>query len=558
MNLLTLMVESWFDRRNVQKIRQLISLDPEAAEILAPETSAIYRVPPPPSREVELSFDIDEAKYHLRRSLLELFCMGHRIYIIDSDPFALFSKPVAVAVIKGLGQKPAYFAIGKSHVFINEGAFPLFSHDALLETVVDNEHLIGPPELTPDIQATTLGPLTGKFPPEDLDNPKKDDPRPKIDPPPTGTSTSSKTVLLMYGLCFQNYLIPYYSASSGKPDKLWRKTEQVTSAFKSRSYETETSLAGEHDPTQSSKAETFPKMMNGLKKDIEAHTAYCNNENDQLVIYISAHGYSRKDNDTGDVALVYQPKKGVEEFITYRKLLDTLAGIPEIRKAPEKVYLIIFSCRAGRIFEGGVMPTHLKGMHILTSSNSSDQKSYTVNEFVLWIQQALHKKKGARTWEDFVKLVKWYGRKSLCSKGTPRNGDVTGCVATVTLTSVKYGGDDIGVTWRYNLRFDGKTKGNTSRGPCRTIDKHILKHGDTESQNIVVHERIWPKNETVLLDCLITAYNFECNQENPYRETISFKCVCNNTIYKTIKVPVSIIGGGKAALDFEFKIETSS
>jgi hypothetical protein len=534
MGFLTRAIERWFDRRCVGAILRSLS----EAETFDPQRLAIYRLRLDRARTTAVSTEIPAEELVIQRGLADAILLGTRAYVVDGVPLALFGKPTALFAFRGVGLTPIASIVGEGQVYVDQHPFHFFSPDELREIAVWNGDRIGdlpgaPPPV--EIFATSLG---GTFPPTDLPNPPKGSPQPA---PPSAPTFSCPPVLLFYGLCFQT---PEEENGLSIEDPLWQETQNVANEFKRRGYTSKSWRAGTNGPA-SSEAGTFAEMMNDLSVDLAGQTNFCKCVDDQLVLYLAAHGYGR--NPTGRVAMKFEPKPDSPEWVTWEDFLDALAKIPQIAQNPAKVYLLVESCRSGIVFEGGgTAPASLKGIHILTSCPDSRKLGAALG-FSQFIVFALGRYK-AVDWKHFVQIVKWQGPDS---NGTsPRNGDLSGCRFTVTLAKVTYGGADLGDQWEYKITVDRTTT---------AIAKHQLKNSSAENRTDVVYDRLFgPCPSPVTLNPICAATEKGTFIDDAGESTSPLIAQCNGTAQTYANtVNVTTLWRGTAKLTFDFTIATT-
>jgi hypothetical protein len=328
-------------------------------------------------------------------------------------------------------------------------------------------------------------------------------------------------------------------------DPLWQETQNVEAEFKAHGYRTATALAGKTAPNGGA-AGTFAEMMAGLAADIAAQTAFCRCADDQLVIWLSAHGCRPSTNPTGDYALAYEPVSDKPEDVTWQSFLDALAAIPALAATPQKVFLIVESCWSGRAFEPAVAPGPLRGLHLFTGANASTQKCGAL-QFSEYVRFALGRYKAAN-WDHLVRLVKWQAATG-GSLGTPKSGDIDGCRLTMTLARIVYDGSDIGDEWEFTIAAAGATT---------AIAEHVLGNGGSETPGKVVYDRVFgpcpsPVSFSARCDATCTT-----GLNRSGSTTVAVARRCDGTA-GTLSVPVSVVTSfsGTAALTFSFDLTSA-
>jgi hypothetical protein len=383
-----------------------------------------------------------------------------------------------VAAFRGLRRQPELVRTGRQTCLIGGRAWPPLAAAAQLESAIENADAVPLPERGgPVYQAQPLRP---PFPADDRPYPVPPGPRPPRAPapPPPAMGPPCPEVFLFYGLCFQ-YEDPS-PLNTGEP--LWGETQAVGRAFAARGYRVKDGRASGPAP-DGSKAKTFEDMMAGLDADLNT-TTFCQCPGDQLVIYLAGHSEYPGDTPPFRTQQIrYVTDKDTVDLVTYQRLLDRLAKIGKIANAPKKLYLIVESCRSGRLHEGGVFPPELAGMHVLTSTSDTLTKS-CVNGFSVNVTEALGRY-GAVDWTHFVDLVKWGHAKAgqpAQYPHQPKNADAGPCRVKVTLEVVNYGGADIGDDWMYDIEVDGL---------ATNVAEHNLANTASENPRRVLYDRLW-------------------------------------------------------------------
>ena len=396
MNFLRIRIEAWFDRRATGIIRSHVAADPELAEKIRWKLAAIYRVALPDTLSVTFRGD-EGGERTIRRGWSELLALGYRIYLLDGYPGALFSRPQAVFAMKGLARRPAFVLPSQGAVTINGEHFAHFNQRFLqraaifgqghIPTTVFGQQADDPDTLVPGELAEQVGaPIGGDWPEEDRPVPTQ----------PPGLGAAPPQIgghKLFYGLCFQGY--SEVDDAGRRKDRLWEETVHVGTGFRRRGYRVRYGLAGVRAPDESP-ANTCDEMILGLLNDIP--TDFCKSPDDQLVVYVAAHGYGGQWNPTGDVALRYEPGKEVREWVSYPQLARAFQNLP-----PEKTYLLLESCRSGRAWDA--LPHCLQGLHLLTAVSDADSSCYP-DSFSRCIRRALEHS-GVDTWTEFIDAVKY-------------------------------------------------------------------------------------------------------------------------------------------------------
>jgi len=295
-------------------------------------------------------------------------------------------------------------------------------------------------------------------------------------------------------------------------------------------------------------AATFAALIAAFQADLATQTQFCLCPDDQLVIYVAAHGYGGTSNPTGDVAMHFNPAAGTEEWITWPALLEALA--PLITN-PAKTYLLVYSCRSGRAWEPGVAPGSLRGLHLITAT--ADSKTLApYPDFGRAIADAIGQDR-AVDWDHFVKLLKWHaanwnlppGGAGQTPYGVPRNGG-TGCRFKLTLSKVTYAGANLGSQWKYEV---------ISGGRLTVIPAHTLANGASEVRSEVLYDRLRepcpspPFTQTISVAA--SEVSVATAQSGTGQLTITQSCNGASKVYSLV---VNVNG---AQLTFDFSVNTT-
>ena len=503
--------------------------------------TAIYRVPLGEAAALVLESEIPEwtAETARRRST--------RLYIADGAPDAGFCKPAALFLFDGLAWAPDLWHVGQDQYAINGGIFPAQHSDVRAYTTVwqpasrfvsETIERVEPPEEPLVLQART--PLGGGFPPNDLPVPPAGSPKPAAPPPPAASACSP--VYLFYGLCFQTENAPPDPNASPslvlETDFLWGETKQFANEFELRGYSKWTRCAG----TEAGEAPTFDALMTEFSNDL-ANKNFCQCVDDQLVIFIGAHG--GVDPKTGLAAISFCPKKGGAGWVSWP---DFLARLAQIVKAPQKTYLIVDCCRSGRIWDPGVVPASLRGMHVISGvATTGTLCAYPAFKDAILHAIAVDK---AVDWSHLVKLAKWYvsnwnpqaSKPGKPPYGKPKSGDLNGCEFKVEVTAAKYTGTDIGNEWVFQFECDGKT---------HKVAEHTLNWLATEQLTITLYDRLHGPCPTPPISIPVKLAASEVSwldQDGSANYTV--KEICDGTA-KTLTVPVTVGSATKATFTLQ-------
>ena len=539
-------LEGWFDRRLGPVVQELAASESEGSkDPFGRSGTVVYRIPLA-GRETPVESVAPSRRHTVRRGLL-----GTRVYVADGAPGSLFGKPTALFVFDGLSRRPSFSVVGEGPYVVGGSAYPSFDVEASRRLAVLNADLIQPPPVVPrpqvEILSTSLAP---PFPPTDLPSPPQGSPAPT--PVPDGPLAGCPPVLLFYGLCFQTPK----PGEDDIEDPLSTETGTARDAFKLRGYTVADGVAGKNAP-DGGKADTFDEMMAGLAKAIAAHPTFCQCPDDQLVVYVAAHGYLGEYNPTSEVAMHFDAK-GVEapkgEWVTWARFLDALAAIPQVAADPKKVFLIVYSCRSGRIWEGGVTPPALKGMHTITATATSGQYAGQ-GCFTQYLVSALGWLR-AKNWDHLVRLIKKQNAdhpfppaKNGVPFGPPKNGDLVGCEFKVTLSGVTFAGANLGAKWRYSILAPGTTT---------EIPAHTVTVASGETRTDVVYDRLWPPCPSeVVFSVGCTAVSVGSVYESDGKATLAIDRLCDGTAQTaSCTVAVSATGYGTANVTLAFAIAT--
>ncbi len=566
------MIEDWFDKRFTEKIIGILKGDEILGSVFNRELSAIYRIPFLSSKDHEI-LSAGGEPISIHQNFLDLCFLGSRLYLVDTNPGAQYGKELGLFIFRGLETEPVHTLITHDPISLDNIEIPILNPEFARDHSVFNTPSFRKPEIPEFIEAT-LPPLAGPFPPDDLPNPVPNSGYPAS---PTGVTPPGGGVLLFYGLCFQYSNLGSSVFNWGgyeQMDSLWDETQHMEQAFSRRGYRTATGCAGRHDPTKTTQAISYSEMITGFETDLNNQANYCKSKEDQLVIFMAAHGYNNQyeHNQTGDVALKYDSKSLIE-WITYSQFFSSLAKIPKITSDPSKVILIIESCRSGRVFEGGVIPKELKGINILSATSGSD-KLTPAGGFTGGIRQSLTK--GANNWEDLINRLKWeFTNGPLHGKdwGIPGNGSISGCYITITLQTITYQGDNIGTDWEFRGKIGALSSSLIGTIPVTLVNnrefsypEHQLPGFTSEKHNEILHEGFWgpcsPKNIVEF------QYEFEAvehdissgswiDRDDVGKESGKFTKACDGTTIQE-RYTVKVTEGNRTAeihFDFEFRSE---
>jgi hypothetical protein len=547
-------LEAWFDRRLGPVVQELAARgSAESEDPFGPDGAVVCRVPLH-GRSAVVESVAPYRRHVVRRGLASLVGLGPRVYVADGAPGALFGKPTALFVFDGLARRPSFSVVGEGRFVVGGVAYP--SLDPGVErrlAVLNADRVPSPPAVQPPPNVELLSAsLASPFPPTDLPNPPAGSPAPT--PVPNAPTAGCTPTLLFYGLCFQT---PKAVDEGTIEDPLSQETKNVSDAFKARGYSIANGLAGASAP-DGGKADTFAEMTAGLAKAIAAQTAFCTCPDDQLVIFVAAHGYAGQFNPTGEVAMHFDAQ-GVEapkgDWVTWTAFLDALAAIPQVAANPQKVFLIVYSCRSGRLWEGGVIPPTLKGMHAITGTATSGQYAGQIR-FSQYLVFALGWLK-AVNWDHLVKLMKKQNADSPAGTapngvpfGPPTNGDLAGCRFRMTLTGVTFAGADLGAKWRYSLAAAGVTT---------EIPAHQVTVSTGETRTDVIHDRLYgPCPSPVVFSVTCTAVSVGSAYDSDGKASVAIDRLCDGTAQTaSCTVPVSALGYGTVNVTFAFSIATT-
>jgi len=546
MSLLGHAIERWFARRQVGALWKRLPRD------FSRETAVAYRVPLGAALSISIREEGEEPAATLRRSaLLDWLGLDWRIYVLDPMPGALFDKPVAVAAFRGLGATPALMLSGFRPFWIDGAMWPPLDETRQYgAAILNHERVPRRGRLEPLYQAATK-PLQRPFPGDDRPNPNPPGPTP---PKPAGGAGAPAEepcaeTFLFYGLCFQ-----FESKDPTNPgEPLWGEVKGVRDAFRARGYQVKDALAGDHAP-DGGPANTFDQMLDGLERDLQT-TTFCQCPGDQLVIYLAAHSeYPGSTGPFRSISIRYVTAENKAELVTHQRFLDGLARIAKIAGAAKKLYLIVESCRSGRLHEGGVFPPKLSGAHVLTATADSETFGL-VNGFSWHVREALGRY-GAVDWLHFIDLVKWGHAKSpppSTHPSQPKNGDIGPCRVQVTLATVNYGGSDIGDDWKYDIDIDGTPT---------TIAEHNLAPAASEAPNLILYDRLWGAcGATVSFKADIKATEVDpVTDDVGYAPSKTIKAVCTND-QNAIQIQAvvhedSVTSNPAATLSFVLQVRT--
>jgi hypothetical protein len=204
------------------------------------------------------------------------------------------------------------------------------------------------------------------------------------------------------------------------------------------------------------------------------------------------------------------------------------------------------------LWDDGVIPPGLKGMHLISSAPDSQTDSYG-GTFTKWVVEAVQK---AKNWAQFVAILKYRHRHSTAKKSRPRAGDVVGCFATVKLIDVSFAGEDVGFMKDYATSIYGHLVKGTDHlfrghsvkpgkiiyegffGPCGPGKSVVIDVGTTVAN---------PDGGTMLPDHT-TTIPFDCDNQPHYGDvvvSVKWEKTPTETLSATITFKVEIRSGCK-------------
>jgi hypothetical protein len=527
--------------------RSLRQLERSGSKDFPRDLTAIYRVPLLDGGALVLESERPAWTAELERR------RATRVYVADGAPGAAYCKPGAIFVFDGPRWTPRFWREGEDYFCVSGSG--VVTHDPAVRarmTVwppawrIDINDMERAPGADPPPILATLAPLGGKFPPTDLPVPPAGAPKPAA--PAPGPASTCNPVFLFYGLCFQHPAVSNLpAAAAGHPadpsqvDPLWAATQAYAGEFRLRGYKTWTKCAG----TGAGESATLADMMAAFKADLATQN-FCQCPEDQLVIYIGSHGCI--DRTTGEAAAPFRPKKGGGRLVGWQEILDSLAAI---LTAPRKTYLILEACRSGHVWDPGVVPSGLRGMHVISAvSDSLTLGAYP--SFMNAVLKSLTVDK-AIDWTHLVALMKWYVSSwqlpapspGSAPYGKPKVGDLNGCQFKVQATGAKYTGTDIGNEWVFRLECDGKT---------HDVPEHTLNWLFTEPLSIVLYDRLLgacPTPPTSILVKLAASEVSGLDQDGSTSFTVKERC---DGTGKALTVPVAV---GSATATFMLQVTTT-
>ena len=432
MGVLSILIEHWVDQRAVRRVWRMVAREPELAEIAQPEDSNIYRLDLPNRAEIKIELQDVDKSYRFRRSLFELVGLGERVYLLDPQPGSLFGKDSRLFVLAGWGLRPRFVAQAPAGIEINGDPVPVLDlarmapmavHSAELMTALADAIDRAELDTRDKGEAVLAGPLTGPSPEEDVTgdtggNGDDGGDDPTDTPPPIVVGEEIDKLpptYLFYGICFQGY--SKRDRFGIRSDPLWDQTLAVTQGFARRSYRTRTGLAGSHGPS-TPPVDTFNMMMLSLERDIPV--TYCNSTGDQLVLFVAAHGYGPNlgAHNHPVTAMKWETVSGrTKEWITHAAFWQRLQQIGAIRRNPQKVRVIVYSCRSGGMF--GARPAALSRVGLFTSTQ--DAKTLCYWSFAACVTTAIRDPR-VKTWRQFYAEVARCLRRMGPGNPQPKNG----------------------------------------------------------------------------------------------------------------------------------------
>lgn len=419
-------LEDWIDQRAVGKIRSMMASGELAKDFLF-ESSAVYRLPLPNDASIKLGLEETDQWFSFKRSWMEFLGLGCRAYLIDALPMALFDRPLALLVLRSFGSEPAFVVVGTGNIAVNGRGFPLFNAGLLEENAIHNRQLLTKlrrssfSEQVWPVAATRslLGPpLHGPWPSADVPVPTTDPTSGGYVPtaPPIPAPGEADPTFLFYGMCFQGYS-EIDSVTRTRIDPLWDETLRVSGGFEQRGYRARCSYAGGIGFDNALRVDTFDMMVQSLDRDVPQ--TFCNSPNDQMVIYVAAHGYRGQSNPTGQIALEWETEsRRTKEWITHPSFWQRLSqNSAVIRNHPEKVFVLVESCRSGALF--AAKPAEFADSSLFTTTPDGNDLCLP-NQFSHCIRTSISNPR-VDTWQKFIEAVKHCLRASGASV-QPRNG----------------------------------------------------------------------------------------------------------------------------------------
>jgi hypothetical protein len=426
MNSFALHIEEALDRRAVRLIWERVASKEEYASAFALESSAIYRIPLPDVTNIKVSLEETGQSFSWRRPWFEWLGFGCRAYLLDAAPMALFDRPLALFIVKGRSASLVFESYGTGNLVVNTRNLPLFDAGFLSRITVHNQVLTARlwqnlinAQLwyAPPIETRILSPLHGPWPPTDRPVPDSD-PTPSSyvpTPPPALGPNEPPPTFLFYGICFQGYS-DIDPVTKARTDPLWDEVLKVAEGFQKRGYRSRAAYAGGSGLDGGLIVDTFDMMIQSLDRSVPQ--TYCNSPKDQMVLFVAAHGYGGAHNPTNKIAMHWQTaSRRTEEWITHESFWQKLQQSVFIRKYPEKVILLVESCRSGALFS--TRPSSMMGTKLFTAAPDGDTLCHAFT-FSHCIRSALTDSR-VDTWEKFLDRVK-YCLKVTGSKVQPRNG----------------------------------------------------------------------------------------------------------------------------------------
>lgn len=410
-------LEAWINRRAVETIRTLIR-EGELGGEFSFDRSVVYRIPLPDEPEVDASLSASGQSCSFVRSWLEGLGFGCRVYLIDAQPMALFDRPLGLVILNAFGANKVFTSLWTGNLTLNERAFPLFDPGVLEGCAIHNRGLC-----TQWLKSPFAHDLWWSPPPQIISGPPFHGPWPTTDvplpgsdplgggyvptaPPALGPNEPPPT-FLFYGICFQGYS-DIKPLTNQRIDPLWDETLKVAGGFAQRGYRSRSSYAGGPGLDFGLRADTFDVMVQSLDRDVPA--TFCNSPKDQMVIYIAAHGCGGQYNPTGQTAMHWETaSRRTSEWIKHPDFWQKLRqNSAVIRNHPEKVYVLVESCRSGGLI--GARPTELSSTKLLSAA-PDENTLVNANEFSHCIRSSIANPR-VDTWQKFIEAVKYCLRVS--------------------------------------------------------------------------------------------------------------------------------------------------
>lgn len=368
----------------------------EYSDVYSTENSIVYGLNT--ERFETISFPSEDGPVQLETKDLNY-------YLVDMDPLALNGRPYALLAESAGKITETYNFEGT--LALDSFLLPNFGFDPVIQrplTNIGNALLINTGVF---FQAKT--PVRQSLP--TLGYPRPNTGAAGSDPTPVATDASGNPCTPTYqffGISLDGSRPTLHGKSLGG-SIVSGQTRSLKPIFQARGYQSEFLEAGPD-------GKSIDALLNTMASKISANMCKC--PPDQIVVFIAGHGYSKKYNPTGDLAMKLESPGQKDQWVTHQDLAKKLKA--KLGTYGKKLNLMIYSCRSGAKFNA--YKAELPGAMLITSTDS-DVLCYT--NFGSHVFGCLISKK-VKTWDDFYNCLKKKLAKNAKKDGkTPKpKGDI--------------------------------------------------------------------------------------------------------------------------------------